>query len=160
MSDEQIGFDIEFDDKTQAFLEWVKPENMESGIRKFFGETLGGVADYDSDAWWKQPTSGRVMNAAKERFGDRAGFFSEENREVADQFIRFLGECYVRRAAMEWTNRPDWSGPLYPDFGPGVKHGDDVRRVALIAEDLVDDKFGGPSSIEYNISDAVKLHAR
>ncbi|GAB2700844.1 hypothetical protein GCM10027089_23770 [Nocardia thraciensis] len=155
-----MGFEIEFDDKTQAFLDWVAPDRMESQIRTFLSETLEGVADYDADNWWSPPVSTRIMDAAKLRFGSRDEFLSSEHRDAADQFIRFLGECYVRRAGMEWTNQPDWAGSLFPDFGPAVRYDDDVRSVTLIADDLFDDKFGGTKSIEYNISDAVKLHTR
>ncbi|WP_280251302.1 hypothetical protein [Nocardia abscessus] len=150
MDDEQIGFDIEFDDKTQAFLEWVAPEGMESGVRAFLAAT---VPDMDDDAlWWKKPLSTQVMEAAKELFGE-AGLVAPENRELADGFIRFLGECYVRRGGLTWTNRPEWGPPLYADFGPAVR-GDDTRSMVWIAKRLFEDD--GPEMIEYNIDEAAR----
>ncbi|MBF6340317.1 hypothetical protein IU450_31150 [Nocardia abscessus] len=150
MDDEQIGFDIEFDDKTQAFLDWVAPERMESGVRAFLSATVPDMAD--DAAWWKPPLSTRTMEAAKQLFGE-PGLTATENRELADGFIRFLGECYVRRGGLQWTNRPGWGQPLYTDFGPAVQ-GDDTRSMVAIAQDLADSD--GPRLIEYNISEAVR----
>ncbi|WP_454194800.1 hypothetical protein [Nocardia sp. Marseille-Q1738] len=150
MDDEQIGFDIEFDDKTQAFLDWVAPEHMESGVRAFLAEMVPDVS-YEL-AWWKPPLSTRIMEAAKGRFGE-AGLTGAENRELADGFVRFLGECYVRRGGLHWTNRPEWGPPLYSDFGPAVR-GDGDRSMVAIAEYLSDSD--GPRLIEYNIAEAVR----
>ncbi|WP_228001041.1 hypothetical protein [Nocardia australiensis] len=155
-NDEQIGFDIEFDDKTQAFLDWVAPERMESAIRAFLAATLPRMADY-ADIWWKPPLSTRIMEAAKEKFGDPDAFFAPENRDSVDQFIRFLGECYVRRGGMKWTNRPEWGLPLYADFGPAVQ-GYDTRSLVAIAEDLSDSD--GPRLIEYSITEAARWTRR
>ncbi|MFG1791246.1 hypothetical protein [Nocardia sp. NPDC049149] len=138
-SDEQIGFEIEFDDKTQGFLNWVAPERMEAGVRAFLTETVPHVADY-TDRWWESPLTLRILKAAKELFGDRDGLLDLENREAADQFIRFYGECFVRRAGMEWTNRPEWSSaPLYTDFSPAVHdgHGDELRNMVSMTDYLL-----------------------
>lgn len=150
VDDEQIGFDMEFDDKTQAFLDWVAPERMESGVRRFLEATIPDIAE--DAAWWKPPLSTRIMEAAKQLFGE-AGLTAPQNRELADGFVRFLGECYVRRGGLQWTNRPEWGPPLYTDFGPAVQ-GDGTRSMVSIAEYLSDSD--GPRLIEHNISEAVR----
>ncbi|MGK8500900.1 hypothetical protein [Nocardia asiatica] len=150
MDDDQIGFDIEFDDKTQAFLDWVAPERMESKVREFLAATVPDMAD--DAAWWMPPLSTRIMEAAKQLFGE-SGLTATRNRELADGFIRFLGECYVRRGGLQWTNRPEWGPPLYTDFGPAVQ-GDGTRSMVSIAEYLSDSD--GPRLIEHNISEAVR----
>lgn len=159
-NDEQIGFDIEFDDKTQAWLDWVAPDRMESGVRAFLANVAPDISD---DApWWKPPLSTQIMEPAKELFGDRAGFIAPENHESADRFIRFLGECYVRRAGYGWMNIPEWGPPLYEDFGPSVRLGDDrISDVSMvsIAKRLFDDR-DGPEMIEYNITEAVRRARR
>ncbi|MGK8520379.1 hypothetical protein ACRS6B_01880 [Nocardia asteroides] len=150
MDDDQIGFDIEFDDRTQAFLDWVAPDRMESRVRAFLATTVPNMND---DApWWKPPLSTQVMEAAKELFGE-SGLIATENRELADGFIRFLGECYVRRGGLQWTNRPEWGPPLYNEFGPSVQ-GDDTRSMVWIAKRLFKDD--GPELIEYNIDEAAR----
>ncbi|MGK8491486.1 hypothetical protein [Nocardia asiatica] len=153
MDDDQIGFDMEFDDKTQAFLDWVDPERMESGVRAFLAAT---VPEMEEDAkWWKPPLSTQVMEVSARLFGDWSGFVSPENRDLADGFIRFQGECYVRRAGYSWMNIPEWGPPLYTDFGPTVRLGNDtysdVSMVAIAKRLFKDD---GPGMIEYSISDA------
>ncbi|BCK57216.1 hypothetical protein [Nocardia wallacei] len=133
MSDEQLGFDIEFDAKTQAFLDWVASDHMESQVRKFLTETVPGIAGY-SEAWWNSPLTVAILQASKEYFGDSHGLRAAENRDAADQFIRFYGECFIRRAGMAWTNRPQWSSaPLYTDFSPAVQYGDGEEVMSVLS---------------------------
>ncbi len=161
VNDEQIGFDIEFDDKTQAFLDWVAPERMESGVRAFLAVTVPHMPD--EAQWWHPPLSRQVMEAAKDLFGDWAGFVAPENRELADGFIRFLGECYVRGAEIiTWTNRPGErkSAQLYTDIAPTVRViGDDIRVIPLMAEGLFR-KDDGPEMLDYEISKTVRAARR
>lgn len=150
VDDDQMGFDIEFDAATEAYLDWVAPERMESGVREFLAVTVPDMPD--DEPWWKPPLSTRIMEAAKQLFGE-PGLTATENRDLADGFVRFLGECYVRRGGLHWTNRPEWGPPLYTDFGPAVQ-GDDTRSMVSIAQDLSDSD--GPRLIEYNIAEAVR----
>ncbi|MFJ1460377.1 hypothetical protein [Nocardia sp. N2S4-5] len=156
MSDEQIGFDIQFDDKTQAFLEWATPELMESQIRAFLTQTVPGIADY-SDEWWKRPLLTRLLEASKQVFGDWSGFIAPENRESADGFVRFIGECCIRlHAGMAWTNRPGSDWPIYNGFGPSLHYPETDNGASLkrIVEWLFDDD--GIRMIEYEIRTAGK----
>lgn len=148
--DDQIGFDIEFDDKTTAFLNWVDSERMEAGVRVFLAETVPGIAEY-SDVWWKSPLTLQLLEAAKEFFGDKEGFLALENRAAADNFTRFYGECFVRRAGMAWTNRPEWPSEQYDDFSPAVRfdHGNIISIWAMI-KDLFRDS-DGPWSLDNSV---------
>ncbi|CAM4518768.1 hypothetical protein NONI108955_41110 [Nocardia ninae] len=151
--DDQMGFDIEFDDTTQAFLDWVAPERMESEVQAFLAKV---VPDIEADAqWWKPPLSTEIMEASARLFGDWDGFLAADNRELADRYIRFQGECYLRRASYGWMNVPEWGPPLYTDFGPSVRFGNDtysdVSMVAIAKRLFKDD---GPAMIEYSITDA------
>ncbi|WP_433624654.1 hypothetical protein [Nocardia sp. CA-120079] len=152
-NDEQIGFDIEFDDKTQAFLDWVAPERMESEIRAFLSTAVPNLGN-DAE-WWKPPVSTRVLEAAVQLFGDWAGFTAPENWSLADGLVRFLGECHIRRHPdSAWTNRPQWGAPLYTDIGPAVcVRGDSVQSVVSKAETLFRRNYG-PDMVEYNIDRA------
>ncbi|MFF0492585.1 hypothetical protein ACFYTQ_26445 [Nocardia sp. NPDC004068] len=155
MSDDQIGFDIEFDEKTQAWLDWVAPERMESQIRKLLAETVPGIADY-SDAWWKPPVLTHVLEAAAEVFGDAAGFASAENRDRADQLVRFLGECCIRQhPGMTWTNNHKPLTPLYSDFGPAVHYAETGigTTISFLTNQLFRKNLG-PRMVEYCIRKA------
>ncbi|RJO79288.1 hypothetical protein D5S18_02865 [Nocardia panacis] len=152
MSDDQFGFDIDWDAKTQAYLDWAAPERMESGIRAFLAQAAPSIG-FDSE-WWKRPTTEQILKAAKDLFHDRDGFLSPENRDAADGFIRFYGECFVRRVGMAWTNRPEWSGaPLYSDFSPAVHNGDgtNIHSMVSMTDYLFDD---GPHMADYVITNA------
>ncbi len=156
MSDEQFGFDIEFDEKTEAFLAWAAPERMQAGVRLFLADTVPGIADYSADAWWEPPVLTEVLTAAHRLFGDRAGFIAPENRDRADQFVRFLGECCIRRHdGMTWTNSPRSGAPLYADFRPAVHYADTGAGCELLrlAEELFLEGFG-PRMVEYEVRKA------
>ena len=49
----------------------------------------------------------RIAEAeALRRFADTAEALAEDNRELFDKFVRFLGEAFARGVGGEWTNRP------------------------------------------------------
>ncbi|MGX1778658.1 hypothetical protein ACWIGW_41580 [Nocardia brasiliensis] len=153
--DDQIGFDIEFDEKTQAFLDWVAPERMEAEVREFLATTVPAAPE--AAEWWMPPLSTQIMEVAREVLSDWDGFLVPDNFELADRYIRFQGECYVRRAGYGWMNVPEWGPPLYTTFGPSVRLGtdtySDVSMVA-IARHLFD--VNGPKATEYSINEAVR----
>jgi hypothetical protein len=156
MSDaEQMGFDIEFDEKTQAFLDWVAPERMESQIRSFLTTTVPGIADYD-DRWWKPVMLTRLLDATLKLFGDWSAFSAPANRDHADQFVRFLGECCIKQhPGMAWTNEPESGAPLYTDFGPAVHFTDNGlgETVLPLVRELFMENYG-PRMVEYSIQKA------
>ena len=158
MSDaDQMGFDIEFDDKTQAFLDWAAPEHMESQVRSFLNDTVPGIATYD-DLWWKPPVLTRLLNATLELFGDWDTFSALDNHARADQFVRFLGECCIKQhPEMAWTNDPESGAPVYTDFGPAVHYVDSglgESMLSLVRELFMEDY--GPRMVEYSIQKAGK----
>lgn len=156
VDDEQIGFDIEFDEQTEAFLDWVAPERMESEVQAFLARVAPDLSD-DSQ-WWKPPLSTQIMETSAQLFSDWAGFLAPENRELADGLIRFLGECCIRRrAGMTWTNSPGSGTPLYTDFGPAAHFADSGLGCELmpLASELFEEHFG-PKGVEYSIRMAGK----
>ncbi|MET8799730.1 hypothetical protein ABZV91_25460 [Nocardia sp. NPDC004568] len=155
-NDDQIGFALDFDDKTRAWLDWVAPEHMQTRIQTFLAVA---VPDLPPDAeWWQKPHSTRIMKAAIPLFGDWAGFTAPQNRDLADGYIRFQGECYVRRAGYGWMNVPEWGPPLYTDIGPSVRCGDDrlsdISMVSIAKHLFREDS--GPEIIEYSIAEAAR----
>ncbi|WP_280304771.1 hypothetical protein [Nocardia abscessus] len=156
MDDEQIGFDIEFDDKTQAFLDWVAPERMESQVRAFLDTAVPNMDD--DSPWWKPPLSTQVMEASKELFGDWPGFIASENRELTDGFIRFLGECYIRRHSdITWSNSAKAGTPLYADFSPAVQVRDTHKLDLMFEANALFRENYGSRMVEYSISKAHRV---
>ncbi|PPJ37458.1 hypothetical protein C5E45_15180 [Nocardia nova] len=126
----QLGFEIEFDGQTQAWLEWSNPDRMESAIRAFLTETVAGIADY-SDPWWQPPLSTRIIETSRVLFASWEGFIAPENHSKADQFIRFVGECIRHQhPGMVWTTSKLTYNPLYADYGfrPAVHFVDGHRE--------------------------------
>lgn len=153
MDDDQIGFDIEFDDQTQAFLDWVAPERMDSEVQAFLVKAAPAIGD-DSE-WWNPPLSTQIMEAAQGMFGTWVGFVADENRALADGFVRFLGECYRRRYSdATWTNRPDTGSPLYAEFGPAINIGDSGGKDLVPEAKLLFRENYGPRMVEYTLSNA------
>ncbi|WP_039804428.1 hypothetical protein [Nocardia araoensis] len=153
MDDDQIGFDMEFDDKTQAFLDWVAPERMESEVHAFLAEVVPDMSHHSE--WWKPPLSTQIMETAKELLSDWDGFIAPENRKLADGFIRFLGECYIRRHGdITWTNSGKLDPPLYPDFGPAVQVRDTHKLDLMFEASALFRENYGPRMVEYSITKA------
>lgn len=135
MSDaEQIGFDIDFDEKTQTWLDWTAPARIQAQVRTFLEETLS-LPDLPAEPldWWAAPLRSRIEEAARAVFPDPDALTAPENRDIADQFVCFLGDMFIRRTGMEWTNIPEWGAPLYSDIGPCVRFaGDPVSAVSMV----------------------------
>ena len=158
MSDEQLGFEIEFDAKTQAYFEWVAPERMETKIQKFLAEISEGMSREGAETWWNPPYSTKVMEATLERFGDWETFTAPDNHELADGFIRFLGECFIRRYDdITWSNHRGRGVPLYDDIGPAVEVNDTHSWNMVNEAEPLFDKNYGPDMVEYIIT---KAHRR
>ncbi|MGF6889481.1 hypothetical protein ABIA39_008917 [Nocardia sp. GAS34] len=147
MSDEQMGFEIEFDEKTEAYLAWADPELMESKVREFITVTVG---DSMEGEWWKGKHAIRILEKAREQFGDLDTFRDPANHDRADQLMRFVGACYIKRG-MTWTNRPEWSKGMYADFSPAVT-GNDDRSVESMTQSLF--ARDGARRVMDNMSDA------
>ncbi len=135
MSDgEQIGFDIEFDDKTQAWIDWVMPERIESQVRAFTIETLGLANIGDGPyAWWNAPLRRTLEESARDVFPDLDALTAPENHDKADQFVCFLGDIFVRRAGMVWVNDPERGSLLYSGIGPCVVFDGDPASIVSMA---------------------------
>ncbi|MCC3318296.1 hypothetical protein [Nocardia africana] len=124
MTDDQLGFDIDFDERSQQWLDWIAPQQIEAAIRALLTDTVPGVADY-SEVWWQPPISTRVLEAVRQHFGSWEAFVAPENFTAADQFIRYLGEVVIRRRpGMTWTTADTRYRPLYKDFAPAVHFAD------------------------------------
>ncbi|WP_030518714.1 hypothetical protein [Nocardia sp. NRRL WC-3656] len=149
MSDaEQIGFDIEFDDKTQAWLDWLEPARMKQAVRTFLADTLNPPVDQPN--WWEPEVFDRLGERIAAVFPDFDSLTAPDNREIADQLVRFLGEGFIRRTGMIWVNNPEWGELLFTDFGPCVQfEGDQPSIVSMthMAELTATGEFGAVLSI-------------
>ncbi|MBB5912592.1 hypothetical protein BJY24_001459 [Nocardia transvalensis] len=149
MSDaEQIGFDIDFDEKTQAWLDWLDPGRMNAAVHTFLIETL--EPPVRAENWWEPMVFDQLGEPISAVFPDRETLTAPENHDIADQLVRFLGEAFIRRTGMIWVNNPEWGELLYEHFGPCVQFaGDQPSIVSMthMAELAATGEFGAVLSI-------------
>ncbi|MGV9680734.1 hypothetical protein ACWDSJ_36150 [Nocardia sp. NPDC003482] len=105
------------DQQDPKWLEWVADELMEAQLRKFFTETVPNMPENP----WSAEGLDRAESEILARFATMDDVDRPENRDVADQFTRFIGEVFRRNFEGGWYNVPGMSGERYPDFGPVIR---------------------------------------
>ncbi|QIS01284.1 hypothetical protein F5X71_02195 [Nocardia brasiliensis] len=109
---------IERDQHDPKWLEWVAPEKMNAQLDAFLNET---VPDMPDDPWSAQGLD-RVERFILDNFQDFKDVDKAENRQVADQLTRFIGEVFRRNFEGRWFNAEDMGGARYRDFGPVIRY--------------------------------------
>ncbi|AHH19519.1 hypothetical protein NONO_c47350 [Nocardia nova SH22a] len=122
-----------FNRETVTWLNWVEPQRVQRQVDRFVGETLR-LVDLPAGPvkWWNPPLRGRLERAVRHVFPDMEAFTARENREIADQFICFMGDMFIRRADMTWVNVVSTGLPLYSDIGPCVRCRDTRHVVSMV----------------------------
>ncbi len=105
------------DQEAPKWLEWVNPDLMNTQVSKLLTETIPDMPDDP----WSAAGLDRVEREILERFDTVPDVDTTDNREIADQITRFIGEVFRRNFEGEWCNVPDMGGKRYPDFGPVIQ---------------------------------------
>ncbi|MGW4848903.1 hypothetical protein [Nocardia brasiliensis] len=109
---------IERDQNDPKWLEWVAPENMNAQLDAFLNET---VPDMPDDPWSAQGLD-HAERAALSIFPTVDSTLVPENRAVADQFHRFIGEVFRRNFEGVWRNVPSFDDAKRSrGFGPVIR---------------------------------------
>ncbi|WP_067682742.1 hypothetical protein [Nocardia miyunensis] len=108
--------ELERDQEDPKWLDWVNPERMESQLAKFLTETIPDMPD---DPWSAEGLD-RAEREILNRFATMDDAESSENRDLADQFTRYIGEVFCRKFEGRWHNVRGTGGARYPEFGPAV----------------------------------------
>ncbi|MCM6776446.1 hypothetical protein NDR87_21105 [Nocardia sp. CDC159] len=109
---------MERDQQDPRWLAWV--ERMDEELAKFLSET---VSDMPENPWTAEGLR-RAEQAALERFPESGYEDRPENRELVDQFARFLGEVFRRNFEGEWYNVPEYDDENRSrGFGPVIQEG-------------------------------------
>ncbi|MFF0491019.1 hypothetical protein ACFYTQ_18520 [Nocardia sp. NPDC004068] len=109
---------MEQDQHDPKWLAWVAPELMETQLRKFLTDT---VPDMPDDPWTAEGLA-QAECVALELFPTMQATRSPENRDVADQFHRFIGEVFRRNFEGSWYNVPSFDDSQGTHgFGPVIK---------------------------------------
>ncbi|WP_433714144.1 hypothetical protein ACQP2U_08395 [Nocardia sp. CA-084685] len=130
-SGDQIGMDFDDVDLTPVETpappgppEWVRWfRQMDARLTTFTTETIPGLPQ----PIWSEPAMDRIEAVFFDFLPDEASVTDPANADIADQFVRWTGECFVRASGWQWCTVPDARarGGLYRDFGPAVRGYDD-----------------------------------
>ena len=145
MSDaEQIGFDIDFDEHTQAWLEWVAPEHQAQQAHRF--AEYVGLSGIPSEPWPDgAPEIEQLAEVIARLFPDMETAMSRDCVEAADQFICFLGECFIAHAGAQWFEYTYFGREysFYEEINPALRYGidEDSDTAWGLVQSAVDDGF-------------------
>ncbi|WP_063043111.1 hypothetical protein [Nocardia pseudovaccinii] len=139
-SGDQIGMDFGEFDLTQVKTqtppgppEWVRWfRQMDAQLEKFATETVPGLPE----PIWSDAAIDRVAAVFGEFFPYEDSVTDPEKADIADQFVRWIGECYVHRRGMQWYNHPHASGGRYQGFGPAVREPGNDAETTFVVEIL------------------------
>ncbi|WP_063060435.1 hypothetical protein [Nocardia sienata] len=115
---------------------WSSPERISAAIDKLFAETLAGIpADWKTLTGSAKPIGS--MPVGVDRYSDEMTLhwlddafdylvpeedvlYSDENRELVDQFTCYIGEYFVRHCGGRWVNDPEVQ--VFHSFGPTIRY--------------------------------------
>lgn len=127
-TDEQLGLDLGVPVEQTEWGKWIDPDRRAAQVRKFLDHA--GLQRIPSKPWPKgSPDVKRLDTIVAELFPDMTTAMAAENAHMADAFICFLGECYIKFAAAQWYDF-EWRGrehSFYDHVNPALRFGDDFE---------------------------------
>ncbi|MEU8897269.1 hypothetical protein [Nocardia sp. NPDC048505] len=96
----------EADQHSDVWLEWVAPQRFTEQLNRFFTETVPEMPDdpFTVEGLDRAEAVWRVLWPSR-----KAPF---PDPDIADQFIRYIGETYRRTLGGEWINLAQWHSPV------------------------------------------------
>ncbi|MEV2222659.1 hypothetical protein AB0E01_22605 [Nocardia vinacea] len=129
-NDEQLSMDLGVPVEQTEWSKWVDPGRRAAQVRKFLERI--GLSDLPAKPWeFESPEAARIGGIIAELFPDIETATAPENADIADQYICFVGECFIRYARAQWYDQTrygetrEWTKdvddvPLYDGIEPGV----------------------------------------
>ncbi|MEU1998614.1 hypothetical protein ABZ511_29595 [Nocardia gamkensis] len=106
---------------------WVDPNRRATQVRKFLD--YAGLRDIPPEPWPEgDPELSKLDAVVAELFPDMTTAMRAENAELADAFICFLGELFIRYAGAHWEDY-EWFGrenSFYDHVNPLLEYGFDT----------------------------------
>ncbi|WP_280383380.1 hypothetical protein [Nocardia wallacei] len=130
---------MEADESQPEWQEWL--DGIRSRMSTFLTATVPGMPQ----PWWSNDALHHIEDVFARFFPDEDSLSNPDKFGIADQFVTYIGECFVRRAGGIWMNLPGEGQPLYESFGPGVFFGyskDDINCVESLASAAESRDFG------------------
>ncbi|WP_378733668.1 hypothetical protein [Nocardia brasiliensis] len=138
--DEQLTMDLGVE--RTAWGKWVDPARRKAQARKFMD--YAGIRDIPAELWPEgDPELKRLDAVVAELFPDMATAMSPDRADMADAFICFIGECFIRFAGAQWIDF-EWFGrekSFYDHVNPALQS-DTFDEDVDTAWGLMDDMIG------------------
>ncbi|QIS06742.1 hypothetical protein F5X71_34520 [Nocardia brasiliensis] len=124
---DQLGMDLGVPLEQSEWGKWVDPDRRAAQVRKFLRRAE--IGDLPSAPWPEDAPELRQLDVTvAELFPDMATAMKPENADIADAFICFLGECFIRFAGAHWEDY-QWFGrdkSFYDHVNPMLEYGFDA----------------------------------
>ncbi|WP_024804065.1 hypothetical protein [Nocardia sp. BMG51109] len=125
--DEQLGMDLGVPVEQTEWGKWFDPDRRAAQVRKFLD--YAGLRAIPSEPWPEGAQELTKLDAVvSELFPDMATAMKPENADMADAFICFLGECFIKYAGAHWEDY-EWFGrehSFYDHVNPMLEYGFDT----------------------------------
>lgn len=120
--DEQLAMDLGVE-RTE-WGKWVDPDRRKAQAQKFMD--FAGISDLPAEPWAEDSPELKQLNAVvAELFPDLATAMAPEIADMADAFICFIGECFIKFSGAQWRDAP-WFGreySFYDHVNPALQYG-------------------------------------
>ncbi|MEV6321909.1 hypothetical protein AB0M45_12040 [Nocardia sp. NPDC051787] len=121
-NDEQLIMDLGVPVEQTEWGKWVDPARRKAQARKFLD--YAGIREIPSEPWPEDSAEVKRLDPiVAELFPDLATAMAPENADMADAFICFIGECFIRFAGAEWVDF-EWFGrenSFYDHVNPALR---------------------------------------
>ncbi|WP_054811218.1 hypothetical protein [Nocardia arizonensis] len=138
-SDEQL--DLGFAVEQTEWGKWVDPERRAAQVWKFMKHA--GLQEIPAEPWaLDAPEVKRLNPIVAELFPDMATAMAPENADMADAFICFMGECFVKYAGAEWIDEEYFGREysFYDHVNPALlfdNHDEDVETAYGLMQSII-----------------------
>lgn len=141
-NDEQLIIDLGVPVEQTEWGKWVDPDRRKAQVRKFMERA--GISRFPSEPWPEGSAEVKRLDPiVAELFPDMATAMAPEKADMADAFICFVGECFIRFAGAEWTDF-EWFGrenSFYDHVNPSLRcdtEDEDEFTVWGLMDDMID----------------------
>lgn len=139
-NDEQLGLDFEVEQTEWG--KWVDPDRRAGQVRKFLD--YAGLQRIPSKPWPEGSAEVKRLNSiVAGLFPDMATAMAPENADMADAFICFIGECFIKLAGAKWVEF-EWFGrenSFYDHVNPALlmdTYDEDVDTAWGLMDSMID----------------------
>ncbi|MEU2176342.1 hypothetical protein ABZ552_19125 [Nocardia sp. NPDC019219] len=121
-NDEQLTMDLGVPVEQTEWGKWVDPERRKAQAQKFMD--YAGIREIPSEPWPEDSAEVKRLNPiVADLFPDMATAMAPENADMADAFICFIGECYIKFAGARWIEweSSDDECTFYDSLNPALE---------------------------------------